>query len=112
MQLFVLAGQGCLTPQKAIGGLIVPLGWGGILGLIGFSVLDRGGSPPPPIVPGAPLLGPGGTRICPDGSIPGINGKCPELLSSAPTCSAGSGDGEFVCESFKNGKLETKVIAE
>ena len=130
LQLVVLSAQGCMNPTKAIGGLLAPLGWGGIMGLIGFSVLERGGSPPVPVVPGLPVIPATVSMKCPDGSnsfagkCPAVDGKCPNgrtpvagmcslyESSSAPTCSAGSGDGEFVCESFKNGKLETSVMTE
>lgn len=111
----VLGANGCLTGPKAVGGLLFPLAWGGIIGLIGSTVL-KSANPTTPTTPTSTPFGYHETRICKDGSIPGINGKCPDdstpTTSTVGTCSAGSGDGEFVCESFKNGKLETKVMTE
>lgn len=117
LHVAVLGANGCLDRTKTISGLLMPLVYGGIMGLIGFSILERSGRTPSspagsPGVSNEGLLGPGGTRICPDGSIPGINGKCPQVSSSAPTCSAVGGGDEFVCETFKNGKLETSVMTE
>jgi hypothetical protein len=95
----ILGANGCLNANRTILGLTVPLAWGGIMGLIGFSILERTGRSNNAASQsgGAPVLG------------ATVN---TQLKSDSPTCSAiGNGD-EFVCESFKNGKLETKVLTE
>jgi hypothetical protein len=105
---FVLYGTGCFNDNvdalKKIGfGLV----FGTLAGLLGGWVSSK------LLVPsgssGQPLLGPGGTQTCPDGSTPGPNGECP--TSSSQTCSA-VGDDQFVCEAYKNGQLVTSTIVE
>ena len=109
-------GGGATLFYKAMRGLVLSLAYGSTLGGIGYAVLkDRyqtpGASAPPP----PPILGPGGTQTCPDGSTPGPDGQCPSASQQSQrlgTCAAGSGDGEFICESFENGKLKRRVITE
>lgn len=75
--------------------LAIPTLWGGIFGILGFEFLapryDQTGSSASPAV-----LGSGKGSTAP----------------TVGTCAAGSSDGEFICESFENGKLKTKVITE
>jgi hypothetical protein len=86
----VLNAQKCLTPGKAIAGLLAPAMYGGLVGLIASEVLEPKASA-------------------------SATGSPPILGSTTPTvgtCAAGSSDGEFICESFENGKLKTKVMTE
>jgi hypothetical protein len=114
--IFVLYKNGCMmTGRRIATSVVLPLGWGGILGLIGFSIKERSGSPSQQAPSSASLLGSGGIQTCPDGRPPDANGRCGTYSSATPgvgTCTAGVGEGEFVCESFKNGKAETKIITE
>ncbi len=105
---FVLYGTGCFNDNvdaaMKIGlGLVFGTGAGAIGGWVSSNLLVASGSS------GQPLLGPGGSQTCPDGSTPGPNGECPK--SSSQTCSA-VGDDQFVCEAYKNGQLVTSTIVE
>jgi hypothetical protein len=110
IQAFVLWGSGCnLSYYQLLGGLIAPLGYGGLIGIAGYSFLEGRSGSSTSNASSSRFLGSGGIQKCPDGSIPDANGICG---SNTPTCSAvGNGD-EFVCETFKNGKLETTVMTE
>jgi hypothetical protein len=107
---------GNLFPKVATG-LIGGSAYGSILGAIAYAVFKNRYNPPtaPGAAPSVPTLGPGGTQTCPDGSTPGPDGQCPSASQQSQrlgTCAAGSGDGEFICESFENGKLKRRVITE
>lgn len=97
--LGVFAYKKCMPSFVAgVRSLAIPTLWGSVFGILGFEFLapryDQTGptglSPPPAV------LGAG------KGSTAPIVG----------TCAAGSSDGEFICESFENGKLKTKVMTE
>jgi hypothetical protein len=93
LHIFVLYGTACLTGTKAAWGIVLPLVWGSIMGVIGFSTLER---------------------TVDKESTPADTQLKSSSSSDVPTatCSAGAKDGEFVCESFENGKLKTKVMTE
>lgn len=101
----------CLTWKGVIPAILAPAVYGGIFGILGFEFLAPRYDPTAPAA-SRPILGPGGTRRCPDGSAPGLDGTCGSSVSAVGTCSAGSNDGEFICESFENGKLKTQIMTE
>jgi hypothetical protein len=100
LQTVILYSNGCIAEDKfkfPLGAtiflsLVVPLAYGGVLGAVGSAVLGPKASAGPPS--GVPILG--GASTTPP----------------VATCSAGSSDGEFICESFENGKLKRTVLTE
>jgi hypothetical protein len=105
VQSAVLGYNGCLTTGPdgmTMGGklslaLTGSLAYGGALGAIAYSFLD------------SPSRGPGGTAAAPGGPVLGGTGSTTPTVG---TCAAGGSDGEFICESFENGKKTTKVMTE
>jgi hypothetical protein len=78
LHLIVLKRTGCLANNmQIVYGVALPLLWGGLLGFIGFAILERtpSGSPPPD-----------------SSTVP------PEKEKTTATCSADGQSGEFTCE--------------
>jgi hypothetical protein len=113
LQYFTLASTGCLANQDGIEypwnpkvaplvAMVVSLAYGGIMGAIAFEVLEgRSDTQGASSAGGSPVLG--------------ATAKAPSGGSTTPTvgtCAAGSSDGEFICESFENGKLKRTVMTE
>lgn len=103
IQWIILSSNECITDKtfkfgKGLTSFLsfaVPLAYGGALGAIGGAVLGPKASAAPPS--GVPVLG---------GATP------PTTTPTVGTCAAGSSDGEFICESFENGKLKRSVLTE
>lgn len=86
----------CLTLKGILPAVIAPSVYGGIFGILGFEFL-------------APRYDPGGPAAT---NRPPVLGGAGSTTPAVGTCAAGGSDGEFICESFENGKLKTKVITE
>lgn len=103
IQWIILSSNECITDKtfkfgKGLTSFLsfaAPLAYGGALGAIGGAVLGPKASAAPPS--GVPVLG---------GATP------PTTTPTVGTCAAGSSDGEFICESFENGKLKRSVLTE
>jgi hypothetical protein len=91
-----LMGSGCLTVKGVLPAIIAPSVYGGIFGILGFEFL-------------APRYDPGGAAAT--NSRPLIGGAS-STTPTVGTCAAGSSDGEFICESFENGKLKRTTMTE
>jgi len=91
-----LMSSQCLTLKTVLPAVIAPTVYGGIFGILGFEFL-------------APRYDPGSPAAT---NMPAVLGKTGSTTPTVGTCAAGSSDGEFICESFENGKLKTKVITE
>jgi hypothetical protein len=109
LQWIILGSTGCLTKKPGVtypydpkmgplAAMVFSLAWGGILGAIGFEVLEgRSDTQGATGAGGSPALGATVTA---------------SLTPTVGTCAAGSSDGEFICESFENGKLKRTVMTE
>ena len=109
LQYGVLGVTGCLERKEGIEypydprvaplvAMAVSLLYGGIMGAVGFGVLEsRGDTTGATSAGGSPALGADITA---------------SLTPTVGTCAAGSSDGEFICESFENGKLKRRVMTE
>jgi hypothetical protein len=111
LQTAILSTNGCLAVKEGdvyTSGLYKPLVamlgslfYGGIMGLIGFEVLEkRADTTGATNAGGSPVLG------------AGVNANLVIKTPDVGTCAAGSSDGEFICESFENGKLKRRVMTE
>jgi hypothetical protein len=90
--------------QKIGWGLLLPLAYGGITGAIQSATLGRR--------EGFGNIGEMTAIKLPD--VP-VDKKATEKSTAAPevaTCAKGAKDGEFICESFTDGKLVSKVMTE
>jgi hypothetical protein len=115
LQYGVLASTGCLQPKEGIvypfeaewypkiSPLVAMAGsllYGGIMGAVGFGVLGLEGREDTTGATGA-------------GGSPALGATVTASLTpTLGTCAAGSSDGEFICESFENGKLKRRVMTE
>ena len=103
VQSGILGYNGCLTIGPVSMGaklslaLVGSLAYGSSLGAIASAILE------------SPSRGPGGTAAAPGGPVLGGTGSTTPTVG---TCAAGGSDGEFICESFENGKKTTKVMTE
>jgi hypothetical protein len=111
LQYGVLGVTGCLEPREGIKypydprlAPLVAMAWsllyGGIMGSVGFGILSiqgREDTTGASSAGGSPALGATVTA---------------SLTPTVGTCAAGSSDGEFICESFENGKLKRRVMTE
>lgn len=91
-----LMGSGCLTAKGILPAVIAPSVYGGIFGILGFEFL-------------APRYDPGSAAAT---GRPSVLGGTGSTTPTVGTCAAGSSDGEFICESFENGKLKRTVMTE
>lgn len=96
LYLIVLLKSNCLTFQGFLKSLILPTVYGSLFGILGFEFL-------------APRYDPTGQF---PSNTPPVLGKIGSTTPSVGTCSAGSSDGEFICESFENGKLKRTTMTE
>lgn len=87
---------GCLKVLQIPQALIAPTLYGGLFGLLASEVLG-------------PRYAPGGAGA---NASQGLLGGTPTTTPTVGTCAAGSSDGEFICESFENGKLKIEKLTE
>ena len=85
----------CSTMGSMIAGLFAPAVYGGVFGVLAFEFLAPANNLSSPGSASQPILG---------GAV--------STTPTTGTCAAGSGEGEFICESFENGKKTTKVMTE
>lgn len=93
---YYFGSEGCVSGATAFGGMLFPALYGGIFGILGFEFL-------------APRYDAGSPGASSSHLMLGGSGS---TTPSVGTCAAGSSDGEFICESFENGKLKRTVITE
>ena len=108
LQSVMLASTGCLKtpegtplqnsgPVKALKAFLFSLAYGGSIGALAYEFLGkRAGTADAVAAGGSPVLGSTSGSTTP----------------TVGTCAAGSSDGEFICESFENGKLKRTVMTE
>lgn len=97
LHALVLRAAGCLNDVRKIAyGIALPLLWGGILGLVGFSVLEKSDNR---TTPGTDASSGGGSSS--GTSAPAAQSLMASQTSAtvdSATCSANAEDGEFTCE--------------